>query len=507
MRLASATQIRLRNGKIALGAAGGGGGGDLTAGTGVTINDVSDYTLYQRVGTSKTVNLSGTCTGSPSRIEWRKVDWLTGLPTSDWATLIDSPPESWTADVEYPESSVWERVEIRDAVDTALTHSTINRMGVGAYIALIGQSNTVGFRSANGSLYPNGSRSAIEYKSSLGKIRIGKIADGFPPNTPYSTHATLTQAAGTGDGYIYLANQLTANLGVLVCLVEVAVIGSSIELWMTGGSAWNGLVTAMTALGGDAEMAFMLQGESDAAGMTYGTRLTKLGTLHGQLKTLFGRTDANFKFFIATLGSGSFGGSTEGQFGKIRAADAHYANNTAGAYLATCGHDAYTSDGVHWVHQSASLLGRRTAKSISAAYGVGTTGAGPKITSASRSGTAVTVSIAHTGGTTLQDCAGGTGTGATGFQFFDAGAGGAEIGYTSSGLSGNTLVLTLASTPVGALTMSYAMMNNPHNATTPDANYSKNPPVLASIICDNATYLNSGTVGCPLQPCAAITIT
>jgi hypothetical protein len=95
-----------------------------------------------------------------------------------------------------------------------------------------------------------------------------------------------------------------------------------------------------------------------------------------------------------------------------------------------------------------------------------------------------------------------TGVGLSGFILSDTNG---ALGYTTAFVGGN-IQLTADRDIVGTLTLSYAMMDEPHNATSPNADPAQNPPVTSSVPCDNSLYLNS-TGGSPLQPFTAITVT
>lgn len=478
-----------------------------TAATALSVTDYADLTHFQRdqTGLGKAINIGYTCAGNPTRIDWRAVDYYTGAPITSWATLVNYPAASGTVPVFMP-ASRWARIQLRDSVNTALTATTTSRMSVGVKWLMIGQSNMFN-RVASGSLSPTGDPQAICYTRTPAVKRVGNLNDSIAANSTtsaagYGTGLTL-QTDVRGDGFVYFANLLSQGLGMTVMIIERAVGGSDIDDWMdnVSNNHWDALVTAVSAMGGDVEGATWLQGETNANTMTRSTRLARLASLHGQLHSLTGRSTSTFKFAITTIGTGPFSGSSEGEFGVMREADNWYARNTAGAILGTSAHDTATgSDNVHINAEGHSRVGRREAKSVLAAYGIGSSAAGPRITGATRSGTAVTVSIAHTSGTALADGAGGAGTALTGFRFFDAGAAGAQIAVSSTAISGNTLQLVLATEPVGALTMDYAMTNVPHGVAT-----SSNSFVPASCVYDNALY-HASTVGCPLQPCAAFTV-
>lgn len=480
------------------------------AASSITLTDITQPVL-QRVGTSKTVNVQVAYTGSPTAIQVRAVDYDSGAPITAW-TSTTGTPTGGTASVPLviPQGKNY-RLQSRDSVNTALTSNGTMRFGVGIINLNCGQSNAYNSYNTADKYPTTDAKSTFEWDKANGIFRRSghiPVPDTFPKNSLYPTNYTsyvTPNSANKGDGPIFWGNIVSDALGVPVLNVLLAVSGSSIDQWMPptppATNCWTNVVNALAAIGGDAEHVTWHQGEQNALGMTKATYAGKLATLHANFMSAVGRTSSNFKMGIMAVGVGPYNGSTPGQFGNIRAAHVEYGNSTAGAYLMSTAHDGYTgsSDTVHLEKTSLSKIWRRAGKTTAYQYGVGTSGAGPRITGATRSGTTVTVAIAHSGGSSLQDGAGGTGGALTGFQFFDAGAAGAEIAYTSA-IVGNTIVLTLASAPVGALTMSFAMQDAPHGTPTSQGF------TPASCVYDNATYLNSGTLGCPLQPCAAITV-
>lgn len=507
LRIASG-KLRSRNGRLAI--VSGGGSEPPNGGTvSLTLTDIDkNQRVFQRVGTSKHIAVSGSYTGSaPASIEARVVDATTGTAMSAWATLtgLSIANGLFSGLLEVPQGG-WYKLQVRAPANGGSVVSGLNKWGVGIIIGLIGQSNVANLPST-GYLYPLASPLVVNYEASVFS-RFGNVNDAFAPNTLFGSggYSSSTNMGRRGDGYVFLANLVSQGLNVPVCLVERAVGGSSIARWMTGGDCWNSFASAVSDVGGDCEIVVIQIGETDADTMPTATMVARLGDLHGQLKALTNRTDATLHFGVVSLGIGSYNGSSEGEFGNMRAAQVQFANNTPGAFLATAAHDTYTGDGVHINGAGFNVMYRRVPKSILSRFGVGVSGSGPRITAVTRNGTQVDVTVTHAGGTALTDGAGGSGSALTGFEFLDSGV---PLAYTGSAiLNANTIRFTLASAPTGTLTMSYAMMNCPHSAGATSA------PTAASIVYDNAKYhegkaapFGLGAIGCPLQPSAAMTVT
>lgn len=471
----------------------------------VTPADVADYRVFQRVGTSKAIAVSGSYTGTPDTIDARLVNADTNEPVTAWASVATAPSGGSFAGTFNAPQGYWYKLQFRGskagAASTPVT--TANRFGVGIIVWMIGQSNMVN-RRGTGIKAPLADKRTVEYWLDAWRLHGYRNASA-PLNAEIGDAGyTNTGNGGRGDGYILIANLLAQGLDLPVALLSCADGGSPISEWITtiNGSDWTGkAVPVLNATGGDCEIVFWQQGESDADLMSKDTMKTRLGQLMAQCHQQTGRNASTLKFFVTTLGAGSYG-SSEGEFGNIRAAHVEFATGTPGAYLATSAQDSLTNDGVHWVGETYNRVVKREARSMLHAYGIGVSGAGPRVTGATRTGLQVRLAIAHSGGTALLDGAGGNGSALTGFQFADAGAAGALIPYTTI-IDGNAIVCTLVSAPVGALSVSYAMMNNPHNA---DPATSTSAVVLASVPYDNVV-LHRTSNGCPLQPFSAITVT
>jgi hypothetical protein len=504
IRITSTPRLRLRAGKVGLVGEFGG-----TAADSVTLIDFAlDYQGFQHVSGSKNIPVSVNYTGSPSLIEVRAVNDETGIAVTPWTTLAANPSGGLASGFLNVAAALrFCRLEARCGVNTALVSSGTKRFGVGIFVIQWGQSNMANRTSANGPRYPLSSKYVREFSTAGVFRRFGNINDTYPPNTLYGTYSSYTGSGGSvGDGDVMFANLLAAALQMPVFLINRAVGGSEISSWIEDNNAgvdnnWDKLRKAIiAATGGDFELAIGQIGETDANSKTQAYMETNFAAVHANMKTLSGRNNSNFKFGLCSLGQGSYLTSVEGDFGRMRLAVQAYCNNT-GAYLATSYHDTLTSDTVHILGEGFGRGQPREAKSFLATQGIGTSGAGPRIVSALRSGLDVVFTVVHAGGTNLTDGAGGTGAALTGFQFYDEGAARAAIAYTATAiLSPTSIRVTLASLPAGVLKARYGIMNVPHGTNNNPQTF-----VAASCVYDNALPFNS-TVGCPMQVCAELTV-
>lgn len=471
----------------------------------ITLVEPADMRVFQRVGTSKAVPISLTYTGDVQYIEVRAVPVGTALTdtTKPWVPLTtDNVAKTASGAPVLQQGGMWVW-QARPAGNSASGVTGTMRFGVGAIIGFTGQSNCMNMAKMYQNYPTGGTRSFVIQNSAI--KRIGAIVDTVPPNTP-STFPKVTQAANkSGDSYTYMANLVSAQFDIPVCIVDYALGGMGIDYWTQGSkNGWVNFCNVLDLVGGDMEALVFVQGESSAhAYSTYAAISAEWDKLMQQALDKTGRSTSNFKIIMTSLGPGNYSGSTEGEFGRYRSFQITKATTSPGFIYGGGAHATSCVDFVHWNNES-TYLGRVMPRNyMHEAFGVGVSCAGPRIVSATRSGPDVTFTVAHAGGTALTDGAGGTGTGLTGFRFFDAGAAGALIGFGPTAiLNATQFRVTLNALPVGALTADYGITDVPHGAYVSSAiTYD-----AASTLRDNVPLVNSA-VGCILQPCAAINVT
>lgn len=367
------------------------------------------------------------------------------------------------------------------------------------YGALIGQSNIANMFSQNAH-WPSGDSRATAYISSTER-RIGNIADLYPAGTLTDGLGGGSYTAGDalvdGDALVYLGNRLAALKGGAIMVHAGAISGTPISTWLTGGSSWTPYAAGVTASGKVPTWAAWLLGESNA-GTSMVTFAASLATVQAQLVSQSGMAAAAFGFAVIPLGPCTTGWTAEGNFGPVREVQVAHAASSTGAHLLNSALDAslFGGDSVHWTTDSYIRQARRIAEWVSRwSAGNADSMAGPRITGATRVGAVITVTVAHAGGSTLADGAGGSGSALAGFRVYDGGVL-ATIGATAI-TSATTITLTLSAIPSGAVTMDYAMANLPFGATAPAA---------SAIVYDN-TSVTGDTLGLPMQPKPLFTVT
>jgi hypothetical protein len=493
-RLASGSgKLRLRNGALSLTTSA------IVPGPLGALNEFANQRIFQRVGTSRALTVNMTYSGgAPSGVEAQIVDFSAGTTVVDWTVLTNFSASVGAASgqISVPQGG-WYKLKIRSIDDRATVITGTLKFGVGMIICFCGQSNMFYFNTSYSTL-PNCGPRSIEYVSGAYR-RIGQYNDAYAASLLYgSGYPSYSRDNGNlqGDGLTLFVNDMVAGLNIPVLAIPVVNSGMPISTWMPASSTkWQELAAAIAAVGGDAEMFLWWQGESDAVSASQSYMNSSWDTLRAQFYAMTGRTAANSLFGIVSLGQGQYQNSTEGQFGAMRQWQILYGTaGTQGVFYLGAAQDQDLRDAVHLSFAGLNAVGRRFAKAALYKYGlVANPSTGPYVTGATRSGSVVTVTLAHTGGTALVDGGGGTGTALTGFEFKDAGGNVLTISSTAIA-SPTTLQFTVSGVPA---TVSYAMMNYPHYA-----GYNGS----GSYVAASVVYDNWGT-GYPLRPFAAIPIT
>lgn len=462
-----------------------------TAATGLAVTDYASQRVFQRVGTSKTVIVSGTYTGPASIIQARAVPDGTALSSTahGWTTIALSPTGGAFSGSLIVHQGGWYNIQVRDGVNNAIKAAGTNKWGVGILIGLIGQSNMQHFFDS-AYQYPLGAKHIVNFDGSAWD-RIGNLNDAWPINTISPTYGTYSRDSGAwvADSLVYFCNYLNAALGIPVGTLCYAVSGSLVESWQPGtGSNWTTFANAASGAGGDFESVIWYQGESDA-GMVSATYKAKVQAILTGCLSLTGRSSSAFNFGVVSLAqSTGYGG-----FGEMRKTQIEMADELAGAYYAGTPVDLPLGDSVHVTQAGLARLSKRFAASLLGVLsGNRSAGKGPVISSATRSSNVITVSVTHNGGSALLDGAGGSGDSLMGFRVFENGT---PMTISSTAIGGNTIALTLSATPAGTVTLDYAMADAPFGAT----------PTIASLIYDNQS-IPGETAGFPMQPKALMAV-
>lgn len=342
------------------------GAPSVVAGT-IAITELVADRIYQRVGTAKSVTFSGTYTGTvPTGVQVQLIDSgsnaivqaftsLTSFTASGgvWSGLLSVP--------QYLGYYKWQaQLTILSTIQTAVS---TNKFGVGALIAMIGQSNmehlwfqvtAPGAASANTRRYNGNGYFAIS-----AAVQTGELENSY-------------ENGNGGGGVIAYANAMVALLGVNVCLLEYAEGGTSITQWQTGQDPWKNFAGPTPALagiktvqhadvGGDFEATCWDQGETDAAnGMSKATYKADFAAMQAAIITITGRATA--PIFIWVLGwyaAGTEG--TDAQLSTIRSAHLELIDGVT-VFHGGSAMDATLIDGVHRVETRINVRPYATPK-------------------------------------------------------------------------------------------------------------------------------------------------
>lgn len=415
--------------------------------------------IYQRsaqVAGTASVTVTGTMSATPTTIQARLV--LEGTNTAvagfDWATRVASPSgTAFTfALAAVPQGAVLYEVQLRDSA-TPATVTTAGKFGVGALVAIIGQSQPKQwFYVGDSTLTPSPS------------IRVyGNMAAGW--NTP---------PTATANGAISFGNALTAALGVVVGMLDYSWDGSGMIITNSGGqwvpissNAYVAFKSGATGVTSKLEAAVWIQGETESKlydpALVQNDYYAGLGTLFAGIRTDF--NNATMPIVIALLGTRTDGQVPDLNMDEVRIAQARKGIE-ANTYRVERSDIALSGDGLHHSATGHTVLAKRCAQPIAYALGAAAYWRGPRISSATKpTTTAINVTLAHGGGSDFTPT-----SGITGWRVMD---GATPVTVTAAvRLSATVIQLTLAGTPGASLTVDYL-----HGAA----------PVISGLAKDNTT--------------------
>ena len=427
----------------------------LTIGSGPSVNQV-----YQRSpgASSKAVPFSGTYAGTAPTDIQAQIETVGGVVISAWSTVSGATigSGSWAASVTVPQRPEWLVVKLRtrDSGGATLAQATSSQFGVGVLVMIDGQSNAV---------------------------NLGAVSGGTAPSVPFAKWTGSAWATTTnGAGERALIQELASQLGVIVGVGNSAANGTGISAHVPPAAThWLSTTNMLTAMGGDCELMVWMQGESDAAAgadvsASYSTALQSIAD--GML-TATGRTAAQFRLLVGVMGRNDGGSGTNVgwqsvRIGQVNAATAHAAIDISHDCI-----DLSMTDTLHYDAAGCAEAGYRFARSALKWLGVSTHDArGPRIASASRTGSTVTVALDLNGSASLTGSAP-----LTGWEFYN---GTVWAAATDAAVVGDTVQFTGA----GATAVRYL--------------YGSDPDVSA-LARGNLTPSASSSIGLPVEPTRA----
>ena len=221
-------------------------GGFTAPSTGITITSVSDHQCLQRDASNQAVfTIAGAITGgTATTVEYQ-------LDSGTWQVLDDSPTATYTGTVTVTNG---QSVSVRWSNDTGVT-ATVAKLKAAACIVIApAQSNAVSrIINAQTLTVDSGKPTPAMYKAGV----FSALAD--PTGVDWD---------GSNDGSLwpYIVKQYS-DLGIPVCIGNVAEGGTSILSWAKGGALYDRVEQFGTACGG-VEFAIALIGETDSSAGT-----------------------------------------------------------------------------------------------------------------------------------------------------------------------------------------------------------------------------------------------
>lgn len=414
-----------------------------TGGT-ITLTDVAGYRVIQRSGTTGSLAISGTHSGTAS-VQARVVQHGTSTEVVTWTTIDAAPGASTFSGTltGIPQGS-WYNIQVRNAA--GVQSNGTNRFGVGVLVGIAGQSNGQ-FWSSVGSVAPDSAVS--QYTASGWAVR-----------------------SSAGSGANTFANNLRAKLGgtIPVAILNYAVSGTPVlQVAVTGGvdywentatgSLYDLLIQAVVATGGKLEALLWIQGESDgdsAVAVSQSTYKTALLALFARIRTAL--SQSTLPIIVSPLGN-LLAPRDSAQWEGVRRAQvdvALQANNVLSSWI----DDLPMADNVHLNASGYVGQGTRVARATAYALGLSSYARGPAIASASKlTTTTIEVVLTHRGGTDFTPTSGITG--------FEVLIGGSPVTLSSvARTAANKITITTAAAMSGAASLRYQYGPTPA-VTTP----------------------------------------
>lgn len=449
---------------------------DAAVGSTLTVTDKIAKQVFQRapgsttVSGSKTITFAGSYTGTaPTTIEVEVrlesdssvVQAYTALSGTsiaggNWSGTLSVPQGGWYVCIGRSKDNLGSGL--------AVSSQTTHKWGVGAIILLFGQSN-------------------------MEKML---TVSATPPITEdrtiqYTTAGGWSAVAGNGD--IALANRVLGGANFPVAILNMAVGATKIGAWVADtGGIYSALTTALTAVGGDCEIAGWHQGEYDQRdGTAKATYKGHLDTLYSNLRTATGRNTTTLKFGCALVGTIVDGTATDSTADAIRQGQLEWIAATTGAFYLGSSVDMVLTDAYHWTAPYYERMGCRYAVAVLKEMGFRSTGAGgPQITSGTcvLGSSKITLHTSQDGGTALREVDGSTdGGGLTGFH---------------ASVDDYANLLTISSTAFNGTDIELNL--SAPLSTLPKVRYQYGEtPVITNPVYDDQT-IPGDTFGMPLRP-------
>lgn len=394
----------------------------------ITAVDQAANVIYQVDGASSAVAMSGAYGGdAPASIEAQLYESDGTTIAQAWTPLTDATISagSWSGSLAAVGGGMYRfRIRSKNVSDVVLSTSALstNLWGVGHVIALIGSSSSERWAGASSGTY---------------------AAD--PAVRRYYSGGW---SASTAGGIVNLANQLIAATGFPVAYVECGLGGTTLSQWSNpANSTYLEALTRINAVGGKLSGVMVTVGSNDAGTLaSKAAHLASYQALVSNMRTALGQP--SLPFFV--WGSNRRPGSAfDVDFARIREAEKDmglYANTRFAVQTADLEVD---TDNVHMTTAGFQAgMGRMIPHVLEVLGGAAAAAALPAISAITYSGSTVTVTLTHSGGTDFTPV-----SAITGFSGTDDN--GALTFSAAVRASATTITLTTSAPIVGIPTIRY----------------------------------------------------
>jgi len=397
--------------------------------------------VYATFGATYNYTISGTYEGvtTPTAIEYRVEEFVSGTVVTDWTTLDAAPTGgTFSGAVDIPRGPYY-KILVRYANATNIQTSS-PRIGFGLVIEFAGQSNT--------------------------DMLWNNTLTAMPLDNVVKFNGSEYQQS-TDRGCIYAGlNAISQSLGCVVAAYETAVGATTIEQHLPGGDNYANRQSALASAGGKINALWWGQGESNI-NSTQATYETRLGELRSDILSRTGQTSDTLPLFIVQLGRNDGGTGSDSGWQGIRNVQTNYANSTADVYISHQSMDLPMSDSLHRTSQGYVTEVLRFSDSFLAVFnGSGNSGRGPIPTSATYNGNNVTITHNLNGSTGLTVPSLATSLYELTNDDFSTVSNPTSVSYVAP----DKIVLTFASIPAGTLKLRSHQGQDLDEATFPTGN-------------------------------------
>lgn len=426
----------------------------------ITVDFVNDAVGRDVVGgATGTADIRGSFVGTPSRWIYRLLSYGTTTVVQDWREMgaVSAADGTWSGTVSLPLGGPYAVEAGYLAADGSLRSATSNATMCAIRGTYYGQSNSTG-RGGNSYSPATTSGPVAARTDTVRGIPNGTFANG---NRAYSFPSAYEapRVANTASGTPFFMDIR-------------GVAGVGINALVPGGGAWQTFLDGVACTRGVIEFVIWDQGEGDAdgAGTLSGYADTYRNELLPAMRTATG--NPGLKVFINPVGRYASTTQPAASFNTEAGNDANR-EILRQAYLTIIANEPNVSfaasklgcvhtDSYHYGAPGYVEMGRREGWTIAKAFGAAAhDGIGPKVASATRAGAVITLAINLNGANGLTGPiyieTGEVpnpvlGNALNGFQVSKDGFA-TTLPISTMAISGNTLVITLASDPGAAVSI------------------------------------------------------